>query len=93
MKKNNMNNMKQTNIILRNYQLKVIGLRRAMKDLVDAICEDRGWQFVGKTIKGITYYSFIDCDYISHDIPSKELVQFLKGEGMYSVYNLYLKNN
>ena len=88
-----MNNMEQTNIVLRAYQSKVIGLRRAIKDLVDAICEDRGWQFTGKTIKGITYYSFIDADYIPHHIPSKELVQFLKGEGMYGVYNLYLKNN
>ena len=88
-----MNNMEQTNIVLRAYQLKVIGLRQAMKDLIDAICEDRGWQFTGKTIKGITYYSFIDGDYITHDIPSRELVKFLKGEGMYSVYNLYLKNN
>ena len=55
-------------------------LRQAVKDLVDAICEDRGWQFIGKTIKGITYYSFIDADYITHYISSKELIEFLKGD-------------
>ena len=38
-----MENRKQTEIVMKAYQLKVIGLRRAMKDLIDAICEDRGW--------------------------------------------------
>ncbi len=88
-----MENRKLTNIVLRAYQLKVIGLRQAMKDLVDAICEDRSWKFIGKTIKRVTYYSFIDNEDIKHYIPSRELIEFLKGEGMYSVYNLYLKNN
>jgi hypothetical protein len=41
---------------------------------------DHGYQFVGKSkIHGITYYSFVDNDYLPHEFSAKYMWQLAKG--------------
>lgn len=53
-------------------------LKEKIEKVIENIEKERGYEFVGKTIKGITYYTFIDADYIQHYYSAQYMIEEAK---------------